>query len=100
MEAGEERILWSIPARRSTAVLNVPDDAFWRAHIGTHTHDDDVSTHTAHTTQVVPLLKPVSQCWQPSELLPASNEPDFIDQVGRWGMLPVMKGEAGSPPAD
>nr|ABP57425.1 stearoyl-ACP-desaturase [Haematococcus lacustris]ABU84867.1 stearoyl-ACP-desaturase [Haematococcus lacustris] len=30
---------------------------------------------------VVPLLKPVDKCWQPNDLLPHSEEPDFLDKV-------------------
>jgi hypothetical protein len=31
--------------------------------------------------QVQPLLKPVDKCWQPADFLPASEDPDFMDQV-------------------
>ena len=27
------------------------------------------------------LLKPVGNCWQPSDLLPDSSSPDFFDEV-------------------
>ncbi|KAJ9515426.1 hypothetical protein QJQ45_016427 [Haematococcus lacustris] len=36
---------------------------------------------TAGLTAVVPLLKPVDKCWQPNDLLPHSEEPDFLDKV-------------------
>eukprot|EP00878_Enallax_costatus_P000497 GHUV01000591.1.p1 GENE.GHUV01000591.1~~GHUV01000591.1.p1 ORF type:complete len:400 (+),score=116.39 GHUV01000591.1:200-1399(+) len=32
-------------------------------------------------TQVLPLLKETSKCWQPSDFLPESSDPDFLDQV-------------------
>lgn len=31
--------------------------------------------------QVLPVLKPVSKCWQPADLLPRAEDPDFLDQV-------------------
>ncbi|GFR48540.1 hypothetical protein Agub_g10437 [Astrephomene gubernaculifera] len=31
--------------------------------------------------EVVPLLKPVDKCWQPSDFLPRSQDPDFLDKV-------------------
>lgn len=31
--------------------------------------------------QVLPVLKPVDKCWQPSDFLPASEDPDFLDKV-------------------
>jgi hypothetical protein len=31
--------------------------------------------------QVLPLLKTGTQAWQPSDFLPASNDPDFEDKV-------------------
>jgi len=31
--------------------------------------------------QVQPLLKPVEKCWQPYDLLPRSEDPDFMDKV-------------------
>lgn len=30
---------------------------------------------------VTPLLKPVDKCWQPQDLLPPSEDPDFLDKV-------------------
>ena len=33
------------------------------------------------TDNVYPLLKPVEKCWQPSDLLPPSEDPDFLDKV-------------------
>lgn len=33
------------------------------------------------TKQVQPLLKPVEKCWQPYDLLPKSEDPDFTDKV-------------------
>ncbi|KAF5838958.1 plastid acyl-ACP desaturase [Dunaliella salina] len=30
---------------------------------------------------VLPILTPVHKCWQPSELLPESSDPDFLDKV-------------------
>mmetsp|Transcript_24676 Transcript_24676/g.63586 ORF Transcript_24676/g.63586 Transcript_24676/m.63586 type:complete len:404 (+) Transcript_24676:190-1401(+) len=30
---------------------------------------------------VLPILTPVHKCWQPSELLPQSQDPDFMDKV-------------------
>lgn len=30
---------------------------------------------------VQPLLKPVEKCWQPTDFLPASEDPDFLDKV-------------------
>lgn len=32
-------------------------------------------------SQVLPLLKTGTQAWQPSDFLPASNDPDFEDKV-------------------
>jgi len=32
-------------------------------------------------TQVYPLLKPVDKCWQPYDLLPRSEDADFMDKV-------------------
>lgn len=31
--------------------------------------------------RVLPVLKPVSKCWQPYDMLPKPEDPDFIDQV-------------------
>ena len=31
--------------------------------------------------QVNPLLKPVDKCWQPTDFLPRSEDPDFLDKV-------------------
>lgn len=31
--------------------------------------------------QVLPLLKPVDKCWQPSDFLPHPESPDFLDEV-------------------
>ena len=31
--------------------------------------------------RVLPVLKPVSKCWQPYDMLPKSEDPDFIDKV-------------------
>jgi hypothetical protein len=31
--------------------------------------------------QVLPILKPVDKCWQPSDFLPPPEDPDFIDKV-------------------
>jgi len=30
---------------------------------------------------IVPLLKPVDKCWQPADLLPKPEDPDFLDKV-------------------
>ena len=38
------------------------------------------ATENRHA-QVVPLLRPVDKCWQPSDFLPASQDPDFLDKV-------------------
>lgn len=35
-------------------------------------------------SQVYPLLKPVDKCWQPTDFLPPSEDPYFMDQA-RWG---------------
>jgi acyl-[acyl-carrier-protein] desaturase len=32
-------------------------------------------------TQVLPLLKDTSKCWQPADFLPESSDPDFLDKV-------------------
>lgn len=31
--------------------------------------------------KVLPVLKPVDKCWQPYDMLPKSEDPDFIDKV-------------------
>ncbi len=31
--------------------------------------------------RVLPVLKPVSKCWQPYDMLPKPEDPDFVDQV-------------------
>lgn len=31
--------------------------------------------------KVLPVLKPVSKCWQPYDMLPKPEDPDFVDQV-------------------
>lgn len=31
--------------------------------------------------EIVPLLKPVDKCWQPTDYLPAPESPDFLDAV-------------------
>ncbi len=31
--------------------------------------------------RVLPVLKPVDKCWQPYDMLPKPEDPDFIDQV-------------------
>jgi acyl-[acyl-carrier-protein] desaturase len=33
--------------------------------------------------RVLPVLKPVSKCWQPYDMLPKPEDPDFVDQVTR-----------------
>lgn len=30
---------------------------------------------------MLPVLKPVSKCWQPYDMLPKPEDPDFVDQV-------------------
>lgn len=40
-----------------------------------------VLTHSRMFPQVLPLLKTGTQAWQPSDFLPASNDPDFEDKV-------------------
>jgi len=32
-------------------------------------------------SQITPILLPVHKCWQPSDLLPQSQDPDFLDKV-------------------
>jgi hypothetical protein len=45
--------------------------------------------------QVLPLLKTGTQAWQPSDFLPASNDPDFEDKVrgsrGAASDLPALQ---------
>lgn len=31
--------------------------------------------------EIVPLLKPVDKCWQPTDYLPAPEAPEFLDAV-------------------
>lgn len=33
------------------------------------------------TDNVLPILKPVEKCWQPADLLPPPEDPDFLDKV-------------------
>lgn len=43
--------------------------------------------------QVMPRLKPVEKCWQPSDVLPLPEDESFIDEV--W-LLEKGWGAAGS----
>eukprot|EP00199_Chlamydomonas_sp_CCMP681_P002230 CAMPEP_0119103992 /NCGR_PEP_ID=MMETSP1180-20130426/2318_1 /TAXON_ID=3052 ORGANISM="Chlamydomonas cf sp, Strain CCMP681" /NCGR_SAMPLE_ID=MMETSP1180 /ASSEMBLY_ACC=CAM_ASM_000741 /LENGTH=399 /DNA_ID=CAMNT_0007088635 /DNA_START=42 /DNA_END=1241 /DNA_ORIENTATION=- len=43
---------------------------------------------------VVPLLKPVDKCWQPNDLLPQSEDPDFFDKLHQ------LRSRASSLPDD
>jgi len=41
------------------------------------------------------MLKPVDKCWQPNDLLPQSQDPDFLDKVvvrgrGAGGLLHLL----------
>nr|AGF90968.1 chloroplast stearoyl-ACP-desaturase [Chlamydomonas sp. ICE-L] len=37
--------------------------------------------HDYMRDEVNPILKPVEKCWQPTDFLPASEDPDFLDKV-------------------
>jgi len=39
------------------------------------------SRSPSYAPQVAPLLKPTEKCWQPSDFLPPSEDPYFMDQV-------------------
>ena len=41
-----------------------------------------VNSMTDHVVErVIPLLKPVDKCWQPSDFLPAPESDTFLDEV-------------------
>jgi hypothetical protein len=46
--------------------------------------------------QVLPLLKTGTQAWQPSDFLPASNDPDFEDKVRHAAVAAAAAGGCGA----
>ena len=38
---------------------------------------------------VLPILKDVKDCWQPTDFLPDSSSPDFVDEVRSMASCPM-----------
>jgi len=38
---------------------------------------------------VLPILKDVKDCWQPTDFLPDSSSPDFVDEVRSMASRPT-----------